>query len=131
MHCPFSLPPPTPMERDDLGHASPCTLEVSARRGEWHSAPPLRFAEGRGCKHKTCSCDLRARGKDHRNGCHQKGESSSQHTELVEDVTVNQLHCVLFPLTCLYPHTSPFSVFDAKKEQRASLKPSGNTDARK
>lgn len=58
-------------------------------------------------------------------------EDSSQHTELVEEVAGNQLLCVLFPLTCLYPHSSLFSVFGAKEEQRASLKLSGKAGARK
>lgn len=44
---------------------------------------------------------------------------------------MTQLCCVLFPLTPLNPHTRLFSVFAAKKEQRASLKPSGNSDSRK
>lgn len=80
---------------------------------------------------QTCSCTFGARRKDHRNRCHQRSKDSSQHTEPVEDMAVKQLFCVLFPLTCLYPHTRLFSVFAAKKVPRVSLKSAGNSDSRK
>lgn len=60
-----------------------------------------------------------------------RDEDSSQHTELVKEVAGNQKLRVLFPLTCLYSHSSLFSVFDAKEEQRASLKLSGKASAGK
>lgn len=60
------------------------------------------------------------------------GEDSSWHTGPAEDIAINQLCYVLFPLKCLYPNTRLFPLlFAAKKKQRASLKPSGNVDTGK
>ena len=58
-------------------------------------------------------------------------QNSSQHVELVEDMSMNQLFCVLSPIACLYPHTRLFSVFAAKKVPRVSLKSAENSHAKK
>lgn len=58
-------------------------------------------------------------------------QNPSQHMEPVEDMTMNQLFCVLLPLACLYPHTRLFSVFAAKKVPRVSLKSAENSDVKK